>query len=144
MSEQDKLIDEMEYYQDELKGQGDSESSLNDLLPCPFCGGPAEMWNAFSNPKRPAWIACMGRCAVLVTDEHKTTEEAIKTWNTRARMKNDKLLDRLDKNRAIYFFHWLAAHMVKTSGYNFERTSVKELICKYDEQTVTHITNATP
>jgi hypothetical protein len=34
MSEQDKLIDEMEYYQDELKGQGDSESSLNDLLPC--------------------------------------------------------------------------------------------------------------
>jgi hypothetical protein len=42
MSEQDKLIDEMEYYQDELKGQGDSESSLNDLLPCPFCGGPAD------------------------------------------------------------------------------------------------------
>lgn len=51
------------------------------LLPCPFCGGPAEMWHASGN--RPAWIACMGRCAVLVTKENETDEAAVATWNTR-------------------------------------------------------------
>lgn len=50
--------------------------------PCPFCGGPAELWRAQEN--RPAWIACMGRCAVLVTRECSTDEEAIAVWNNRA------------------------------------------------------------
>ena len=52
-----------------------------ELLPCPFCGGACEMWNA--NNGRPAWIACMGRCAVLISKEHKTDAEAIAAWNTR-------------------------------------------------------------
>lgn len=53
-----------------------------DLLPCPFCGGPAEIWRAHED--RPAWIACMGKCSVLVSNAYKTTEEAITAWNTRA------------------------------------------------------------
>ncbi|OOY15107.1 Lar family restriction alleviation protein [Thioclava sp. DLFJ4-1] len=56
--------------------------SAPELLPCPFCGGPAELWQAQDN--RPAWIACMGRCVVLISKEHATNEDAIKTWNTRA------------------------------------------------------------
>ena len=52
------------------------------LLPCPFCGSKAELWQAVEG--RPAWIACMGRCAVLITKQHTTTEAAIETWNTRA------------------------------------------------------------
>lgn len=58
---------------------------LTGLLPCPFCGGKAEIWRAHpENPKRNAWIACIGRCAVL-TKEFGSTDEAIKTWNTRTR-----------------------------------------------------------
>ena len=53
-----------------------------ELLPCPFCGGACEIWNA--NEGRPAWIACMGRCAVLVSKEHKTDAEAVAAWNARA------------------------------------------------------------
>ncbi len=54
-----------------------------ELLPCPFCGGKAEIWKAHpENPKRNAWIACMGKCVVM-TKEHETTEEAVKAWNTR-------------------------------------------------------------
>lgn len=52
------------------------------LAPCPFCGGEAELWNAHDN--RPAWIACMGRCAVLISKEHATDAEAIAAWNRRA------------------------------------------------------------
>lgn len=59
--------------------------TLSDLLPCPFCGGRAEMWKAHpENPKRKAWIACMDRCAVM-TKEYESTAEAIEAWNTRAR-----------------------------------------------------------
>ena len=53
------------------------------LLPCPFCGGEAEIWRASADPKRPAWVGCMGRCAVLVSREYETTEEAIAAWNRR-------------------------------------------------------------
>lgn len=66
------------------KCQPDESPADQVLLPCPFCGGPAEIWNAHQNPKRTAWIACMGRCCVLVSKEHETTEEAIQAWNTRA------------------------------------------------------------
>lgn len=51
------------------------------LKPCPFCGGPAEIWKA--NHNRSAWIACMGRCATVISREHKTDAEAIAAWNTR-------------------------------------------------------------
>lgn len=63
----------------------------SDLLPCPFCGGRAEIWRAHpENPPRKAWIACMGRCAVL-TKEHTSDAEAITAWNTRA--KADQIMD---------------------------------------------------
>lgn len=58
--------------------------SATELLPCPFCGGKAELWRAHPHPDRAAWIACMGKCSVLVSKEHKTDAEAISAWNTRA------------------------------------------------------------
>lgn len=58
------------------------QTKTADLKPCPFCGGPAEMWRA--HEKRRAWIACMGRCAVLITREHDTDEQAAACWNTRS------------------------------------------------------------
>ena len=56
--------------------------TVPDLLPCPFCGGEAEIWRAHEG--RTAWVACMGRCAVLVSKEYTTDAEAIAAWNTRA------------------------------------------------------------
>src|SRR5690606_786720 len=56
-----------------------------DLKPCPFCGGPAEVWRRSHDlPRRRAWVGCMGRCTVLVSREHETDAEAIAAWNTRA------------------------------------------------------------
>lgn len=52
------------------------------VKPCPFCGGEAELWRA--SGERTAWIACVGRCSVLVSKEHKTDAEAIAAWNRRA------------------------------------------------------------
>ena len=62
-----------------------------ELLNCPFCGGEAELWRSNETHKRKAWIACMGRCAVLITSEHKTDEEARDAWNTRATSEADAL-----------------------------------------------------
>ena len=53
-----------------------------DLKPCPLCGGDAEIWRAHEG--RTAWVACMGRCAVLVSKQYTTDAEAIAAWNTRA------------------------------------------------------------
>lgn len=55
-----------------------------DLLPCPFCGGPAEIWRTGVHQRRPAWVACLGRCATVVTAEHATDDAAIETWNSRS------------------------------------------------------------
>lgn len=54
------------------------------LLPCPMCGGKAEIWRAHpENPKRGAWIACVDRCLVL-TKEYDADEKAIAAWNRRS------------------------------------------------------------
>jgi len=58
-----------------------SKSDVSKLKPCPFCGGPAELWRAHAD--RPAWIACGGECVVLVTRECKTDDEAAAIWNRR-------------------------------------------------------------
>ena len=66
------------------------------LLPCPHCGGPAEIWRAHAeNPKFPAFVGCMGRCSVLVTREYDTTEEAIAQWNRRTNPSHQAMLDAL-------------------------------------------------
>lgn len=54
----------------------------DQLKPCPFCGGKAELWMAHEG--RTAWIACMSKCSVLVSKEYKTDAEAIAAWNRRA------------------------------------------------------------
>lgn len=61
------------------------EVKATELKPCPFCGGKAKLWRANKEtPNRAAWVACMGRCSVLVSREHTTDEEAIAAWNRRA------------------------------------------------------------
>lgn len=58
------------------------------LLPCPFCGGRAEIWKA-QGEGRAAWIACMGDCGgpdrrgTVLTAEYATDAEAIAAWNRR-------------------------------------------------------------
>jgi len=53
-----------------------------ELKPCPFCGGEAEIWRA--HECRTAWIACMGKCVVLISKEYLSDDEAITAWNRRA------------------------------------------------------------
>jgi citrate lyase beta subunit len=55
---------------------------MTALKPCPFCGGASEIWRA--SIARTAWVACMGKCVVLVSKEYTTDAEAITAWNTRA------------------------------------------------------------
>ena len=61
-------------------------TDLENLKPCPFCGGEAELWrhSTTGHLNRPAWVACMGRCSVLVSREYGSDAEAITAWNTRA------------------------------------------------------------
>lgn len=55
------------------------------LLPCPFCGGEAELIQDFNHPSRPAAIAWQVDCVEcwIETLYHNTPEEAAAFWNTR-------------------------------------------------------------
>lgn len=65
-------------------------AAMPRLLPCPFCGGPANIWRAHTYPfPRKAWIACMGDCGgktrgTVLTTEYDTDAEATNAWNRRA------------------------------------------------------------
>lgn len=76
--------------------------SAPDLKPCPFCGGEAEIWRAHRGLT--AWIACMGRCAVLVSKEYTADEEAIAAWNTRAPLAEAQIEAALKKGMRIATF----------------------------------------
>lgn len=63
-----------------------TKTTATPIMPCPLCGGPAELWPAQESPyggRRKAWIGCQGKC-FAVAQECETDEEAIKTWNDRA------------------------------------------------------------
>lgn len=55
----------------------------SELLPCPFCGGEAEMHYDANGSK---WVACENReCAIqpYLYRTKRTEAEAIAAWNTR-------------------------------------------------------------
>lgn len=52
-------------------------------LPCPFCGGNAEL-NEWPEPFKPARSTLWSvRCCKVETDWEETAEAAIAAWNTR-------------------------------------------------------------
>lgn len=53
-------------------------SDKTTLLPCPFCGGEAEIERYTIKP----YVACM-KCGCSMPDRHQTAEQAIEAWNTR-------------------------------------------------------------
>lgn len=59
-----------------------------NLLPCPFCGGPAECYDAGSDDTGSWWLAGCKSCGIWLPnahyDEGPTQEHAVKAWNTRA------------------------------------------------------------
>ena len=57
---------------------------MSELLPCPFCGGEAEIKHVTQlwEPRNSYWAQCYN---CLMSGKHFTTEaEAIETWNTRS------------------------------------------------------------
>lgn len=57
---------------------------MNDLKPCPFCGGEADCNNvAFEKGNKKMWAVECIECGV-VSNFFYTEEKAIEAWNRRA------------------------------------------------------------
>ena len=55
---------------------------MSEMLPCPFCGGEGIIWPFREHP---FYLAiCKDGCGCQLGD-FKTREEAMQTWNTRAK-----------------------------------------------------------
>lgn len=58
---------------------------MENLMPCPFCGGTEIIVNQDANDKWERWFAecgsCFSRGPIDILDQSK--EEAIKRWNIR-------------------------------------------------------------
>ena len=56
---------------------------MNDLKPCPFCGGNAELRAADNKKVKTDWyVLCLGCCAK--TFPYWNREKAAEAWNRRA------------------------------------------------------------
>lgn len=90
---------------------------MSELLPCPFCGGEADVIDYDDE----CWVAhqCANGTAVE-TDSYETVNEAIAAWNTRAeRVGERKTINKTDDfvthdSRAERTCHNLRQH-----GYNY-------------------------
>lgn len=65
------------------------------LLPCPFCGGEAEMLN-YSESE---WLVNCPACGGMVEKWRKTEAEAIEQWNTRKPM--ERIVEQLEEAKDI-------------------------------------------
>lgn len=74
--------------------EGFEPSNKIKLLPCPFCGGEAEI---FGDKKH--WIYCPNCCSE--TKSFKTKKEAIERWNTRRPM--ERIIYSLEARYDRYF-----------------------------------------
>ncbi|MFY1847918.1 Lar family restriction alleviation protein [Achromobacter dolens] len=66
-----------------------AQAAMQELKPCPFCGGPAEIYNPFhmiGKPSQPATYRGGVRCRACGCESKATTppDGAITTWNRRA------------------------------------------------------------
>jgi len=76
-------------YQNEQQQPGREASAMSDLLPCPFCGSPAEFEYTDYNPETGEGDDGMGyarcknsHCGIGFFDDR---DSAIEKWNRRSR-----------------------------------------------------------
>lgn len=64
----------------------EQEGAMSELLPCPFCGGEAELRHVSQlwEPRDNYWAAC--KCCHMSGKTYRTEAEAIAAWNTRAEL----------------------------------------------------------
>lgn len=54
-----------------------------ELLPCPFCGGAAELFN-WATPHSPLWKVGCRSCDAWIDPDQRSIEACHDAWNIRA------------------------------------------------------------
>lgn len=101
-----------------------------NLLPCPFCGGEAEV--DISGGNFHWWIVCVN-CGVG-TAIYNTKAEALTAWNTRADTRWIKVTDRLPDRKGLYCVLW---HNINDGNIQL-RTCQEHIFDKNDTWGFTH------
>lgn len=76
----------------------------SELLPCPFCGGEAEIVHYQSGVKDRQCYVCCKDCKASTFIQHHFKEKSMQTWNTR----KDDRVESIDLNKVNEFLlSWL-------------------------------------
>lgn len=78
-----------------------------ELLPCPFCGGAAELFN-WATPHSPLWKVGCRSCDAWIDPDQRSIEACHDAWNIRADMQPE--IDRRvaeEKSRLLAGLHGL-------------------------------------
>lgn len=77
---------------------------MDELLPCPFCGGPAEILHAApDHVKREFKIICANVCDAMDEDwwRKEYLQQAIDAWNTRWTPPGNKAISQDDIDKCL-------------------------------------------
>lgn len=84
---------------------------MNEILPCPFCGGAANMHDSWGGKEHVCThkIGCEGTSCLgsFINLWHATPEDAIAAWNTRASQPSEGLAE---------YFECVATQMANTEA----------------------------
>ena len=107
-------------------------SAMENLKPCPFCGGKASVWEQTSyNNKRFFFILCQ-RCAAR-TGMQETRNEAIAAWNWRVSNEQQPLVADRNKLKDKLILN-ICSHCDSRFDYCGECPIIKDINEAFDEQ----------
>jgi Lar family restriction alleviation protein len=104
-----------------------NKNTMPKLKPCPFCGGKAAQFDGVDREnKKSSSVICL-YCGCKIFRADSLRDDAIKTWNTRAKDPDDIVISRRELESNNHHIKWIRDRLVNVYGENEDVDFVKRL-----------------